>query len=147
MERRGFLGGLAIAGAAFPEVAPNRAAVITNSTAMHLNHFLEGLGGAEGISQVALVGAPPGIDRCRKQLGPHSASTQVFDEQRARFAHYRPHFIATLEPARMRETAHAAIESSSHVLIEKPACARLEQMMPAIDAAGARAENGTMETV
>ena len=139
ISRRRALGGLA-ALAAFPANS-NRiwagseelisAGVLTEATGGgHIRQLLQGLASAQGVVRVA-VSDPTGkrFDQSRAILGDRLAG--VYRSHREMLQKARPKLVVViLEGHHSPPVIRMALEAGSHVITEKPGCARLEDFEP-----------------
>ncbi|MCY3775320.1 MAG: Gfo/Idh/MocA family oxidoreductase, partial [Candidatus Aminicenantes bacterium] len=138
ISRRKALGGLAALAAApgnanrvwaAPE-EPISAGVLTEATGGHLRSYLQGFANARGVKRVA-VSDPTGkmFDQAKMILGDRLAGLYRSHQEMLRAA--RPKLVVvTLEGHHSPPAIRMALEAGSHVITEKPGCARLEDFEP-----------------
>ena len=139
ISRRRALGGLA-ALAAVPTNAnriwagsekPITAGVLTKATGGgHIRQLLQGLASARGVARVA-VSDPTGkrFDRAKAILGDRVGGLYRSHQEMLQKA--RPKLVVViLEGHHSPPAIRMALEAGSHVLTEKPGCARLEDFEP-----------------
>jgi len=125
MRRRAFLhtgiqAGLA---AAVPSI---RAAVIGHAEGDHLGHYFR-TALCQGVEAFA-VSDPSGkiFEAARKAAGGREIAT--FADPVRMLREFRPHLaVISLEPRSMPEAIIEAVRGGAHVVVEKPACTRLDQ--------------------
>ena len=146
ISRRQALGGLA-ALAAVPANAtrvragseePISAGVLTEATGGHLRSYLQGFASARGVGRVA-VSDPTGkkFDQARAILGDRLAG--LYRSHREMLQEARPELVVvTLEGHHSPPAIRMALQAGSHVITEKPGCARLEDFEPLVPVAQSR---------
>ena len=146
ISRRRALGGLA-ALAAVPANAyrvragteePITAGVLTEATGGHLRSYLQGFASARGVTRVA-VSDPTAkkFDQAKAILGDrlsglYRSHHEMLQKARPKLA------VVTLEGHHSPPVTRMALEAGSHVITEKPGCARLEDFEPLVPLARAQ---------
>ncbi len=100
--------------------------VITEPTASHRTGHLNVLAKCQGVRKVAVADhTGKSADDSRSRLGDRF--DRFFDDPRSMLEAVRPALtVITMEGHRMPSAIEAAITADSHVLTEKPGCAKLE---------------------
>ncbi|MBI2195034.1 MAG: Gfo/Idh/MocA family oxidoreductase [Planctomycetes bacterium] len=100
--------------------------LVIEPTGAHLSSYLNALNGSPEATAVHVADVTGGTEgKVREVLGPKLAGFHRGVEEMLRAA--QPTFcVVTLEAHHEPEVIRACLESGSHVLAEKPACARLE---------------------
>jgi predicted dehydrogenase len=109
-----------------------RVAAITEPGGQHLNNFVKALAACPGVEQIALADrSGEYFAKGKELLGPRAASCRTFTDYREMLQAVKPDLVVlALEPVSTPPVIAAALEAGSHVLAEKPPCARLEDFEP-----------------
>ncbi len=111
---------------------PISAGVLTEATGGHLRSYLQGFASARGVKTVA-VSDPTGkkFDQAKAILGDRLAGLYRSPQEMLQKA--RPKLVVvTLEGHHSPHAIRMALEAGSHVITEKPGCARLEDFEPLV---------------
>ena len=102
--------------------------IITEPNGAHLKWYLSALARSQGVRRVAIADASgENFAEAAKVLGPKFGNVATFRDYRKMLETMRPELaLVTLEPVNSPQPIEVALESSCHVLTEKPACVRLE---------------------
>ena len=146
ISRRRVLGGLAALAAGPANAYRVRAGseetitagVLTEATGGHLRSYLQGFASARGVNRVA-VSDPTGkqFDQAKSILGDRLEG--LYRSHGELLEKVRPELVVvTLEGHHSPPVIRAALEAGSHVIAEKPGCARLEDFEPLVPLAQSR---------
>ncbi len=117
---------------------PITAGVLTEATGGHLRSYLQGFASTRGVNRVA-VSDPTGkqFDQAKSILGDRLEG--LYRSHREMLEKVRPKLVVvTLEGHHSPPVIRAALEAGSHVITEKPGCARLEDFEPLVPLAQSR---------
>ena len=111
--------------------------ILTEATGDHLGGFLNGFATADGVGSVSVADITEGaqFDAVRKAIPPERLGG-FYLEPAAMLAERAPALtLVTAEAHRSAPLVRAALESGSHVLLEKPGCANLAEFEELCDLA------------
>jgi len=111
--------------------------ILTEATGDHLGGFLNGFATADGVGSVSVADITEGaqFDAVRKAIPPERLGG-FYTQPGVMLAERAPALtLVTAEAHRSAPLVRAALESGSHVLLEKPGCANLAEFEQLCDLA------------